>query len=187
MGGRQVRRTPRADGLRDHLVRGDGVDGPRQQPVGVGARPRAPRHRRLRAAGGDARDVELDACRKRGFAQGITHAFARLGNALTPPLVAWLILLVSWRGSFVVIGSISFLWAIMWGIYFRDDPAEHPAITQADLDRLPKKRARASRACAVRAPGGADVSVTLVYFCYGWTLWFFLAWIPSVFPRTATT
>ena len=29
---------------------------------------------------------------KRGFAQGITHAFARLGNALTPPLVAWLIL-----------------------------------------------------------------------------------------------
>jgi MFS family permease len=23
--------------------------------------------------------------------------------------------------------------------------------------------------------------VTLVYFCYGWTLWFFLAWIPSYF------
>src|SRR5437762_10526994 len=60
---------------------------------------------------------------KRRFAQGITHAFARLGNALTPPLVAWLILLVSWRGSFVVIGTTSFLWAIMWGIYSRDDPA----------------------------------------------------------------
>jgi len=25
------------------------------------------------------------------------------------------------------------------------------------------------------------VPVTLVYFCYGWTLWFFLAWIPSYF------
>jgi MFS family permease len=23
--------------------------------------------------------------------------------------------------------------------------------------------------------------VTIVYFCYGWTLWFFLAWIPSYF------
>src|SRR5712675_635716 len=31
---------------------------------------------------------------KRGFAQGITHSCARLGNALTPPLVAWLIVLV---------------------------------------------------------------------------------------------
>src|SRR3954449_9537660 len=60
---------------------------------------------------------------KRGFAPGITPAFARLGNALTPPLIAWLILLVSWRGSFVVVGTISFLWAIAWGIYFRDDPA----------------------------------------------------------------
>ena len=32
---------------------------------------------------------------KRGFAQGITHAFARLGNTITPPLVAYLILLTS--------------------------------------------------------------------------------------------
>src|SRR6202050_2821154 len=28
---------------------------------------------------------------KRAFSQGITHSSARLGNALTPPLVAWLI------------------------------------------------------------------------------------------------
>jgi len=118
---------------------------------------------------------------KRGFAQGITHAFARLGNALTPPLIAWLILLVSWRGSFVVVGTISFLWAIAWGIYFRDDPAEHPGITAADIERLPKKRAKS----VARVPFGRLASrmfpVTLVYFCYGWTLWFFLAWIPSYF------
>jgi len=35
---------------------------------------------------------------RRGFAQGLTHSFARLGNALTPPIVAWLIALVAWRG-----------------------------------------------------------------------------------------
>src|SRR5438105_15016357 len=35
---------------------------------------------------------------KRGFAEGVTHAFARLGNTITPPLVAYLILLTSWRG-----------------------------------------------------------------------------------------
>ena len=118
---------------------------------------------------------------KRGFAQGITHAFARLGNALTPPLVAWLILLVSWRGSFVVIGTISFLWAIMWGIYFRDDPAEHQGITPYDLERLPKKRAKTVARVPFARLAARMFPVTLVYFCYGWTLWFFLAWIPQYF------
>src|SRR3954471_20568438 len=79
---------------------------------------------------------------KRGFAQGITDAFARLGNALTPPLVAWLIVLVSWRGSLVVIGTVSIVWALVWGIYFRDDPAEHGGITPEDLAQLPPRRAK---------------------------------------------
>ena len=35
---------------------------------------------------------------RRGFAQGITHAFARFGNALTPPLIAALIVAYTWRG-----------------------------------------------------------------------------------------
>ncbi len=118
---------------------------------------------------------------KRGFAQGITHAFARLGNTITPPLVAYLILLTSWRGSFVIVGITSFLWAVVWIMYFRDDPAEHPGITPSDLERLPKKRVKT----ATRVPFGRlavrMLPVTLVYFCYGWTLWFFLAWIPSYF------
>jgi MFS family permease len=118
---------------------------------------------------------------KRGFAQGITHAFARLGNFVTPMLVYWLMTRISWRGSFVVVGLVSFLWAIAWAIYFRDDPAEHPGITPYDLEQLPKKRHKT----AARVPYGPLAArmmpVTAVYFCYGWTLWFFLAWIPSYF------
>jgi MFS family permease len=121
------------------------------------------------------------AAEKRGFAQGITHAFARLGNSVTPLLVTYLILLTTWRGSFVIVGMASFLWAVVWVIYFRDDPAEHQGVSAADLERLPKKRVKT----AARVPFGRLAvrifPVTLVYFCYGWTLWFFLAWIPSYF------
>jgi len=110
-----------------------------------------------------------------------TRAFARLGNTVTPPLVAYLILLTSWRGSFVIVGIASFLWAVVWVMYFRDEPAEHRDVTAADLARLPKKRVKT----ASRVPFGRLAvrmfPVTLVYFCYGWTLWFFLAWIPSYF------
>src|SRR5437870_8491909 len=121
------------------------------------------------------------AAEKRGFAQGITHAFARLGNTVTPPLVAYLILLTSWRGSFVIVGIASFLWAIVWVMYFRDDPAEHHGITAADLERLPKKRVKTAARVPFGRLGVRMFPVTLVYFCYGWTLWFFLAWIPSYF------
>ena len=121
------------------------------------------------------------AAEDRGFAQGITHAFARLGNTITPPLVAWLILVVNWRGSFVVVGSVSFLWAIVWWWYFRDDPAEHASITARDLARLPKKREKSVVHVPFIRLAARMTPVTLVYFCYGWTLWFFLAWIPQYF------
>src|SRR6266481_6523352 len=62
---------------------------------------------------------------KRGYAQGITHAFSRLGNSITPWLIATLIAAISWRGSFVVVGIISLFWALLWGWYFRDDPNQH--------------------------------------------------------------
>src|SRR5215813_8167184 len=55
---------------------------------------------------------------RRGFAQGITHSFARLGNAITPPLIAWLMVLYTWRGSFIILGGISLIWVFVWLWYF---------------------------------------------------------------------
>src|SRR5206468_2338513 len=76
---------------------------------------------------------------RRGFAQGITHAFARFGNAVTPPIVAWLIALVTWRGSFVTLGCTSLIWVMTWIWYFRDNPAEHTGVTAEELARLPNR------------------------------------------------
>jgi MFS family permease len=121
---------------------------------------------------------------RRGFAQGITHAFARFGNAVTPPIVAWLIALVTWRGSFVTLGCLSLLWVFTWLWYFRDSPAEHSGITPEELERLPNRGVRVHRSQA-QVPWGPlarrMLPVTIVYFCYGWTLWLYLNWLPSFF------
>jgi MFS family permease len=121
---------------------------------------------------------------KRAFAQGITHSSSRLGTAITPPLVAWLIALITWRGSFAVLGVISLGWALIWALYFRDSPAEHSAITAKELEALPAYISRAERKHE-SVPWGSlarrMLPVTIVYFCYGWTLWLYLAWIPSFF------
>jgi len=122
--------------------------------------------------------------KRRGFAQGITHAFARFGNAITPPVVAWLIALVNWRGSFVALGCSSLVWVLVWGWYFRDHPADHQGITPEELDVLPG-HGRRSSSVRPEVPWGPLVArmapVTIVYFCYGWTLWLYLNWLPSFF------
>ncbi len=118
----------------------------------------------------------------RGFAQGITHAFARLGNALTPPLVVALTLAFNWRGAFLVLGAVSLLWVVAWALVFRDDPRAHPAITEDELARLPQPAARAGLSPAAwRRLAARMAPVTVVYFCYGWTLWLFLSWVPLYF------
>src|SRR5439155_26025411 len=121
---------------------------------------------------------------RRGFAQGITPAFARFGNAVTPPIVAWLIALVSWRGSFVALGCVSLVWVMIWIWYFRDNPAEHTGVTPEELARLPNRGVAVHRE-ASRIPWGPLarrlLPVTVVYFCYGWTLWLYLNWLPLFF------
>jgi MFS family permease len=116
-----------------------------------------------------------------GFAQGITHSFARLGNAITPPLIAVLVELVSWRGSFVVLAVLSLIWVVVWSWYFRDVPAV-PPLTAEEFATLPARSRRGeSEAVPWLKLFQRMLPVTAVDFCYGWTLWLFLSWIPSFF------
>jgi len=116
-----------------------------------------------------------------GFAQGITHSFSRIGNALTPALVAALLAFVSWRASFVILASTTLVWLVVWCWYFRNDPREHAAIAPSDLAKLPERHAAPHRTIPWLRLARCILPVTLVDFCYGWTLWLFLSWIPSFF------
>ena len=122
---------------------------------------------------------------QRGFAQWITHSFARFGNAITPPLVVLMMAYVGWRGAFVVLGIVSFAWVLVWVFYYRDDPREHKSITGEDLERLAIRDRTAKPAAKPPVPWRRLVPrmapVTLTYFCYGWSLWLYLNWLPSFF------
>jgi sugar phosphate permease len=120
-----------------------------------------------------------------GFAQGITHAAARLGNALTPPLLVGLMALVSWRGAFVVLGLASAIWVVLWLAVARDDPRQHRGMSGGDLDALARVKARQTAAALPWWRLARRISpVTAVDFCYGWTLWVFLTWLPSFFFKS---
>jgi sugar phosphate permease len=121
-----------------------------------------------------------------GFAQGITHSFARIGNALTPALVAGLLAFVSWRAAFGILGSTVVLWLVAWIWYFHDDPRKGsgglpPGLSRDQRERLPSRVESSRPKIPWMSLARRILPVTLVDFCYGWTLWLFLSWIPSFF------
>jgi len=117
---------------------------------------------------------------RRGFAQGITHAAARIGNAITPAAVVLIMGRYGWRASFFVLGGFSLVWVCAWALTFHEDPRQHPRITPAEIAVLaPLQSVRHKTPWMELAR--RMVPVTMVYFCYGWTLWLFLAWIPQYF------
>jgi MFS family permease len=134
---------------------------------------------------------------ERGFAQGITHSGARLAAALTPAIVTSIMVVWGWRSAFVVFGLVGFLWGAAWYWYYRDRPEDHPHINDGELAiiRGPKAAAAAAPAghgqAAAPAAVGSKVPwriilrssnmwmICAMYFCYVYTLWIFLTWMPT--------
>lgn len=117
-----------------------------------------------------------------GFIQGITHSAARLGGAVAPPAVAWVMAMAGWRSAFWVCGAMSLIWAVVWWAYFRDDPRTHPRITPDEIKVLsPMTKISRKHKTPFWPLAGRIGSVTAVDFCYGWMLWVFISWIPLYF------
>jgi MFS transporter, ACS family, glucarate transporter len=118
---------------------------------------------------------------ERGFAQGFTHAAARIGNAAAPAVVVAIMASYGWRASFFVCALLSFAWVALWAVTFTEYPKDHPRASALELSNLPPPRAAASKAVPWSRLIARMAPVTIVYFCYGWTLWLYLSWIPQYF------
>jgi sugar phosphate permease len=123
---------------------------------------------------------------ERGYAQGVVHSCSRLANTVTPPLVVLMAAYLGWRGTFMALAAVSFCWIVVWGLYFRDEPSAHRGCTPEELAELPAPR-KSAGGLSEATPWGALVRgmlpTTLVYFCYNWTLWLYVTWLPSYFVK----
>ncbi|MGY2486956.1 MFS transporter [Cupriavidus sp. CP313] len=120
---------------------------------------------------------------ERGFAQGITHSFARLGGAITPPIVLVIVAAAGWREAFIVLGAISLGWTLLYAFFFKDSPDKHSRVTAQELQEIGYRRGDSQQAAKAATPWRRLFRrmwlVTFVDFCYGWSLWVYLTWLPS--------
>lgn len=122
---------------------------------------------------------------ERGYAQGITHAGSRIGAALTPPIVVWLIVTYGWRMPFFVFGALGVVWAVFWYWYYRDTPELHSAVNQAELELIRGAAGSSPKRASQEVPWRAILAsrnlwvLCLMYFCYGYCLSVYLDWFPT--------
>jgi sugar phosphate permease len=120
---------------------------------------------------------------ERGFAQGITHSFARLGGAVTPPLVLAVVAWGGWRDSFILLGILSLAWTVLYLRVFTNSPEQNKRITPEETAEIGYRQGDCERAKHAATPWRTLIRrmwlVTFVDFCYGWLLWVYLTWLPS--------
>jgi len=121
--------------------------------------------------------------REHARAQGIMWLSARWGGAFTPPLVAFVMTLVGWRHAFEIFGCLGVVWAILFYLWFRDDPRQHPKVNQAERDLLRPTVEQMGGPSAIQWSKLLNSQQVWMlcwqYFClsYGW--YFYLTWLPT--------
>jgi MFS family permease len=104
----------------------------------------------------------------RGTVVGCYTSGLRLGFALTPPLMAWLISRWGWRFAFYATGLGSLLWVALWLLTYRE--IRRPAPAAAGKPRIPWKELLRHRTV---------LGLVLCKFFQDYLFYLFVTWLPA--------
>ena len=156
------------------LVTGFGVFIAARFALGVGEAPLFP---------GGARVVrDWFGVRERGFATGLLQSASSLGNFIAVPLLTFLMLSLSWRWMFFIVGAVGVLLSVVWWIIHRDPsevrltPDEVRYLTEGDANTTskPPSFAEWKQLFAHKTTWGMIAG----FFGTIYTLWMYTGWLP---------
>ncbi|HUL00746.1 MAG TPA: MFS transporter [Nitrospirota bacterium] len=123
---------------------------------------------------------------ERALGVGIANAGLGVGAAITPPLVAWIMVTYGWRTSFYITGIIGIVVVAVWYWYVTDRPDQHRSVNVAELAII--KGEEKSVPLAVPAASAGKISwrkiltsgqvwlIVSAYTLYGYIIYVYLSW-----------
>jgi ACS family hexuronate transporter-like MFS transporter len=118
--------------------------------------------------------------KERALATGIFNAGTNVGAIITPLIVPWIVVHWGWRGAFVGIGAIGFIWLAIWLAVYRK-PEDHRGVSKAELDYIrsdpqdPVRKTKWVRLFPLRQTWAFAMGKFLTDPVW----WFYLFWVPG--------
>ena len=126
--------------------------------------------------------------KERALAQGIFNSGASAGAIVSAPLIALLYLQFGWKGTFILVGLLGFLWLIPWLVLYKAPPQRHPWLSDQERQYIltGQKPDQASRDDNEQAaPGWGEMlqyrqswAVIASRFFLDPVWWLFVSWLP---------
>ncbi len=123
---------------------------------------------------------------RRGFAQGMINTSALVGAAVAPVASTYLIQAVGWRWAFVLFSLPGFIWAAIYYVWYRDDPADHPRVNTAELELIKRGTAHRPKGAAHPPIPWRLVATSrnmwlmgAVLACSAFNSYFYFTWYPT--------
>jgi MFS transporter, ACS family, hexuronate transporter len=118
--------------------------------------------------------------KERALATGIFNAGTSIGAMLTPVVVPWINARWGWRGAFIGIGALGFVWLVFWLLIY-GKPEEHLHVSKAELDYIrsdPQVPVRKIKWVAL-LPLRQTWAFITGKFLTDPVWWFYLFWVPG--------
>ncbi|WP_235234557.1 MFS transporter [Mangrovibacter sp. MFB070] len=126
--------------------------------------------------------------KERGRPMGFFNAASTIGVAISPPILAAMMLLIGWRGMFITIGLFGIVVAIGWYLFYRNreqlslTPVEQAYLNAGSVNarREPLSFAEWRGLFRNRTMWG----MMLGFSGINYTAWLYLAWLPGYLQTT---
>lgn len=119
---------------------------------------------------------------ERGKANGWVFGGVGLGSGLAPPLVAAVIYAYGWHEVFYLSAAIGLVVGLVWYVFSRDTPSEHPWVTAKENAHIQAGLPAKVEGPIAQVPWAGIFSsldvwgVTLAYFAFGYVAFIFHTW-----------
>lgn len=139
-------------------------------------------------------NAEWFPAKERALAQGIFNAGASVGAIISAPLIALIFLWIGWKGTFLLVGLLGFVWLLPWLVIYRAGPDSHPWVSAAERALiLDKPQAHATDEAL--APAYVPTLTQLLSHRQSWGVilsrffldpiwWLFVSWLPIYLAET---
>jgi MFS family permease len=119
--------------------------------------------------------------RARARIQGLNLSGIAAGPLIATPLTVWIMTAFGWKAVFYVYGVLGLAWAAAWLIYSTEEPCDHPGMTKAILKEIEESAVAEAGVSVSGAPARSRAvwGLAVSYFCFTYTWWLFLNWLPT--------